>query len=74
MQDCKLVLSTPLAAHFRLSLSLLPKIEEENEHMSGVPYNNVIGNITYVIVCIHPDILYVISMVKKFIRNLSEVH
>jgi hypothetical protein len=43
IQDCKSK-STLLAFHFRLSSTLSPKIEMEKEHMSGVPYANIVGS------------------------------
>lgn len=35
--------STPLAAHFKLSSKLCPSLDEEVEHMSKVPYANAVS-------------------------------
>ncbi|KAL0411651.1 UNVERIFIED_CONTAM: Retrovirus-related Pol polyprotein from transposon TNT 1-94 [Sesamum latifolium] len=41
------VVSTPLAPHFKLSASMSPKSEEEQEYMSRVSYANVVGSLMY---------------------------
>ncbi|KAF2293081.1 hypothetical protein GH714_036342 [Hevea brasiliensis] len=33
------------AAHFKLSVDMSPKIDEEMEHMSSVPYSSAVGSI-----------------------------
>ncbi|KAG8498692.1 hypothetical protein CXB51_005072 [Gossypium anomalum] len=44
MQSAKPI-STPLAAHFRLSLALSPQSDDEIEYMSHVPYSSVVGSL-----------------------------
>jgi hypothetical protein len=56
MENAKLV-STPLANHFRLSTSQCPKIVEETEDMSKVPYASAVGCLMYAMVCTRPDLL-----------------
>ncbi|KAG8474474.1 hypothetical protein CXB51_031434 [Gossypium anomalum] len=46
MQSVKLV-STPLAAHFRLSSALSPQSDDEIEYMSHFPYSSAVGSLTY---------------------------
>jgi len=52
MNNCKFV-STPLAAHFKLSSELCPDTKEEMERMSYVPYasaicwNKGVSQVTY---------------------------
>jgi hypothetical protein len=46
MENAKSV-STPLANHFRLSISQCPKIVEETEDMSKVPYASAVGCLMY---------------------------
>jgi len=48
VEECKLV-SAPLTSHFRLTLALSLKIEEEKEYMSSVSYISVVGSIISVI-------------------------
>lgn len=67
-------MSTPLAAHFRLSLSLSPKSYKENKHMPGSSYSSVVKSIIYVIICTYPDISYVVSVVRRFMGNPSKVN
>lgn len=55
MEDCKLV-STPLAVYVKHSLDLLTLNEDEEEHMSHVPYSSVVVSIMYVMVCACPNI------------------
>ena len=37
--------TTPLAAHFRLSSTLCPQSDEEIDYMSRVPYSSVVGSL-----------------------------
>ncbi|KAG8482489.1 hypothetical protein CXB51_024203 [Gossypium anomalum] len=46
MQSVKPV-STPLAAHFRLSSALSPQSDDEIEYMSHVPYSSAVGSLMY---------------------------
>ncbi|KAG8472744.1 hypothetical protein CXB51_034629 [Gossypium anomalum] len=39
--------STPLAAHFRLSSALSPQSDDEIEYMSHVPYSSAVGSLMY---------------------------
>ncbi|KAG8493558.1 hypothetical protein CXB51_011740 [Gossypium anomalum] len=39
--------STPLAAHFRLSSTLSPQSDDEIEYMSHVPYSSAVGSLMY---------------------------
>jgi len=73
MNDCKPV-STPLAAHFKLSLDFCPDTKEDMEHMSHVPYANVIGSLMYVMICTRPDLAYAVSMVSQYMHNPGKKH
>ncbi|KAF3647444.1 2-phytyl-1,4-naphtoquinone methyltransferase [Capsicum annuum] len=42
--------STPLAAHFKISSEFCPKTEEEIEIMSNVPYSSAVGSLMYAMV------------------------
>jgi len=35
--------------------------------MDGIPYANIVGSIMYPMVCIHPNIAYVVSIFSRFI-------
>ena len=45
MQNAKVVVSTPLGVHFRLSKEQSPKTEEERAYMAKVPYALAIGSL-----------------------------
>ncbi|PHU02881.1 hypothetical protein BC332_28132 [Capsicum chinense] len=60
MQNAKPV-STPLAAHFKLSSTLSPKIDDERDYMSRVLYSSVIGSLMYATVYSRPDLSYTID-------------
>ncbi|KAG8481510.1 hypothetical protein CXB51_026364 [Gossypium anomalum] len=53
--------STPLAAHFRLSSALSPQTDDEIEYMSHVLYSSAVGSLMYAMVCSRPDSSYAVS-------------
>jgi hypothetical protein len=63
MPDAKKV-TTPIAPHFKLSSTQCPFTDEYIDYMSRVPYSSVIGSLMYAIVCSHPDLAYVMSLVS----------
>ncbi|CAL0304779.1 unnamed protein product [Lupinus luteus] len=73
MNNCKPV-STPLAAHFKLSLDLCPHTEEEMERMSHIPYASAVGSLVYAMVCTRPDLAYAVSMVSRYMHNPGKDH
>lgn len=73
MNNCKPV-STPLAAHFKLSSELCPDTKEEMEHMSHVPYANAVGSLMYAMVCTRPDLAYAVSVVSRYMHNPGKSH
>ena len=52
--------TTPLAGHFKLSFKQCPQSPEEEEEMSRVPYDSVVGSLMYVMVCSRPDLAYAV--------------
>ncbi|KAG8496862.1 hypothetical protein CXB51_008020 [Gossypium anomalum] len=60
MQNAKPV-STPLAAHFRLSSALSPQSDDEIEYMSHVSYSSVVESLMYATVYLRPDLSYAVS-------------
>lgn len=73
MEDAKPV-TTPIAAHFKLSSSQSPKTDDEKERMSTVPYASAIGSIMYAMVCSRPDLAYGISLISRFMGRPGEEH
>ena len=68
-EQSKLV-STLLATHIKLSLSLSPSMDEEREYVSKVPYSNAIGSLMYVMVCMRPDISHAVGVVSRYMHDL----
>jgi ATP-binding cassette subfamily B (MDR/TAP) protein 1 len=73
MPDAKKV-TTPIAPHFKLSSTQCPFTDEDIDYMSRVPYSSVIGSLMYVMVCSHPDLVYVMSLVSRYMANHGKEH
>ncbi|KAG8498715.1 hypothetical protein CXB51_005041 [Gossypium anomalum] len=66
--------STPLAAHFRLSSALSPQSDDEIKYMSHVPYSSAVGSLMYAMVCSRPDLSYAVSGVSRYMANPGKEH
>ncbi|KAG8492605.1 hypothetical protein CXB51_010032 [Gossypium anomalum] len=66
--------STPLAAHFRLSSALSPQSDDEIKYMSHVSYSSAVGSIIYAMVYSRPDLSYAVSAVSRYMANLGKEH
>jgi ATP-binding cassette subfamily B (MDR/TAP) protein 1 len=66
--------STPLAAHFRLSIALCPESDDEIEYMSRVSYSSAVGSLMYAMVCSHLDLSHALSVVSRFMANPGKEH
>ncbi|KAA3457128.1 Retrovirus-related Pol polyprotein from transposon TNT 1-94 [Gossypium australe] len=55
IEDSKSI-STPLAAHFRLSTLESPQTEDKERYMSLVHYSSALESLIYAMVCTRPDI------------------
>ncbi|KAG8483625.1 hypothetical protein CXB51_023496 [Gossypium anomalum] len=73
MQSVKPV-STPLAAHFRLSSALFPQSDDEIEYMSHVPYSSAVGSLMYAMVCSRLDLSCAVSAVSRYMANPGKEH
>ena len=71
--DCKHK-DTPIAKGQSLSLDLCPKTPQEKERMTRVPFANAIGSLKCVIMCIMPDISYVVGLVGRYQSNPGQKH
>ena len=67
-------MSTLLAAHFRLSIAILPQNDEKEEQMMCVPYASIVRNMMYAMVCTCPDISYAFSIISRYMRNPDKMH
>ncbi|RVW72813.1 Retrovirus-related Pol polyprotein from transposon TNT 1-94 [Vitis vinifera] len=73
MNEAKPV-STSLGSHFKLSKEQSPKIGEERDHMSKVPYTSAIGSMMYAMVCTRPDIAHAMGVVSRFMSRPGKQH
>ena len=68
MQNAKPV-TTPLAAHFRLSYALCPQSYEEVDYMSRVSYSSVVGSLMYAMVCSYPDLACAVNAISRYMEK-----
>ena len=73
MQNCKPI-DTPIAKNDALGLDMYPKTQEEKDYMARVPYASAIGSLMYAMICIRPDICYVVRLVSQFQSNPGLAH
>jgi len=71
MQDSKLV-KVPIPIGVRLSAEQCPKTQEEEEDMSHVPYESVVGSLIYAMVCTRPDIAHLVGVLSMFMSKLGK--
>ncbi len=65
MHICKPI-STPMQPNIKLSKEKPLESDVKKEEMSKIPYSNVVGRLMYCMVCIRPDISYVVEIVVQF--------
>ena len=73
MHDAKPV-TTPLAAHFKLSSAESPTSETDVSYMARVPYSSAVGSLMYAMICTRPDLAYAVSVVSRFMANPGKEH
>lgn len=73
MQSSKPV-STPMAAHFKLSVVQCPQTEEDKRQMTSIPYSSAIGSLMYAMVCTRPDLAHAVSLVSRFMHCPGKEH
>ncbi|KAF3670095.1 hypothetical protein FXO38_07266 [Capsicum annuum] len=56
-------------SYFKLSATLSPKIDDECNYTSRVPYSSAVGSLIYAMVCSQPDLSYVASAVRRYMVN-----
>ncbi|KAK8957035.1 hypothetical protein KSP39_PZI000307 [Platanthera zijinensis] len=66
--------STPLAAHFKLTANQCPSTPEEKEAMQKAPYASAVGSLMYAMVCTRSDIAHAIGVVSRFLSNPGKEH
>jgi Reverse transcriptase (RNA-dependent DNA polymerase) len=68
------VISTPLAAHFKLSVALSLTSDGERSCMEKVPYSSAVGSLMYLMVCTRPDIAQAVSVVSRYLSCAGKGH
>lgn len=68
------VVSSSLAAHFKLNIRQSPSIDKEKKDMKNVPCTSAIGSLMYVMLCTKPDIAHVVGIVSHFLSNPRREH
>lgn len=66
--------STPLAAHFKLSTRQSPSSKKEKEEMKSIPFASAVGSLMYSMVCTRPDIAHAVGVVSRFLANPGKAH
>lgn len=74
MDDKTKPVCTLLAPHFKLSSSSCSSSQEEHNYMVRVPYVNAVDSLMYVMVCTRPNISQAVSIVSRYMHNLSKDH
>ena len=73
MQSAKLV-TTPLAAHSRPPSTSCPQLDDDVDYMSKIPYSSAVGSMMYVMVCLHPDLAYLVSAISRYTTIFGKEH
>ena len=66
--------NTPLRTHLKFSKRQSSQTEEEESHMSKVPYASAVGSLMYAMVCTRPDIAHAVGVVSRFLSNPGKEH
>ena len=73
MPDSKMMnLHIPICVN--LSTKQAPKIQEEEEDMSLVPYASVVNSLMYVMVCTRKYIPHAVEVLSRFMSKLGKEH
>ena len=73
MKECKPV-NDPIPVGVRLSVEKCPKIQEEEEAMSRVPYASVVGRLMYAMVCTRPNIAHAMGVLIRYMSKPRKEH
>eukprot|EP00253_Pinus_taeda_P024026 PITA_24026 len=64
----------PIHVGVKLSAEQCPKIQEEEEDMSRVPYESVVSSLMYAMVCTRPDIEHAVGVLSRFMSKPGKEH
>ena len=51
-----------------------PKNDIEKKAMTNKPYASVVGSLMYALVCIRPDLAFIVSVIRRYQSNPSLAH
>jgi hypothetical protein len=66
--------ATPLEVNLHLSKDHAPHFVAEINIMRVIPYQQVVGFLTYVMVCTHPNFTFVVGVIFQHSSNPSSTH
>ena len=73
MENAKAI-STPLHGHLKLTKEMCPKIQEEKDNNSKMPYASAIGSLMYAMVCTRLDISHAVGVVSRYMSHPGIEH
>ena len=73
MTDCNPVL-TPMDANQKLHKGEVVITSGERDTLEGLPYQQVVGSIMYLMVCTQPDIAFAVSTLSQFMTRPTMEH
>ena len=71
MQSCSFG-EAPIVKGNRFSKGQCPHNDIERDKMKAIPYSSVVGNLMYAQVCTHPDIVFVVSLLGRYLSDLGQ--
>ncbi|GJU46246.1 retrovirus-related pol polyprotein from transposon TNT 1-94 [Tanacetum coccineum] len=73
MQNCSPIIA-PVVKGDKFGAYQCPKNKLEQEEMRLKPYAHVVGSLTYDQACTHPDIAYIMGMLRRYQSNPGKEH
>ncbi|KAJ9566740.1 hypothetical protein OSB04_002706 [Centaurea solstitialis] len=64
----------PMQHDMVLSKAQCPVSSQDRDKMKSIPYASTIGSIMYAMLCIRPDVAYIISVTSRYQQNPGEAH
>src|SRR5258708_3106201 len=68
------IVATPLAPGTHLSVNDCPTSQDEIAEMATCPYRELVGALTWLALCTHPDVAFAASTLARFGHNPGRVH
>jgi hypothetical protein len=73
MKECKPV-KVLIPVGVKLFVDQCPKIQEEEEDLSHVPYASAVGRLMYEMVCTRLNITHVVGVLSRHMSKLGKEH